>query len=251
MSKTTQAKKLAKVEDQVKLDQKATETPVTTVLPAETQAQEGTTETVTENAKIRTAKVRGKKYRAAKAKIDVTKYYPLAEAVKLAKAASIGKFVGKIEAHVTVFDIGTVGEITFPHLEMATKKIVVTDESVIAAIKDGKIDFDVLIATPATMPKLLPFARLLGPKGLMPNPKNGTLTDDPQAAIKKLSAAKLVVKTETKAPVVHIVVGKVSQPESELAANIQELINVIKPAKIKKLAICATMGPSVKVEIIK
>ena len=101
------------------------------------------------------------------------------------------------------------------------------------------------------MPKLLPFARLLGPKGLMPNPKNGTLTDKPEEAVKKLSIAKLVIKTETKAPVIHLVVGKVSQPEAELAANVAELIKTISPSKIRKLALCATMGPSVKVEIVK
>ena len=101
------------------------------------------------------------------------------------------------------------------------------------------------------MPKLLPFARLLGPKGLMPNPKNGTLTDKPEEAVKKLSVAKTVIKTEKKAPVVHIVVGKVSQSEKELEANIAELIKVIRAPKIKKLALCATMGPSVKILIEK
>ena len=85
----------------------------------------------------------------------------------------------------------------------------------------------------------------------MPNPKTGTLTDNPEAAVKKLSVAKTVIKTEKKAPVVHIVVGKISQKEAELEANVAELIKVIKPVKIRKLALCATMGPSVKVEIIK
>ena len=99
------------------------------------------------------------------------------------------------------------------------------------------------------MPKLLPFARVLGPKGLMPNPKNGTLTDDPEASVKRLSVAKTIIKTEKKAPIVHIVVGKVSQPVEELVANIEELIKVVKTNKIKKLALCATMGPCVKVEV--
>jgi large subunit ribosomal protein L1 len=142
-----------------------------------------------------------------------------------------------------------VGEITFPHLETASKKIVVLNDTILAEIKNGQVNFDILIATPATMPKLLPFARILGPKGLMPNPKNGTLTDDPEAAVKRLSVAKTMIKTEKKAPVVHIVVGKVSQPIDELAENISELIKVVKPNKIKKLALCATMGPCVKVEV--
>ena len=194
-------------------------------------------------------KIRGKKYQAAKKKIDVTKYYALKEAIKLVKETSFSKFDGKVEAHVTVLDIGNVGEITFPHLESVGKKVVILNDTILAEIKDGKVNFDILIATPSTMPKLLPFAKTLGPKGLMPNPKNGTLTDDAESAVKKLSVAKTVVKTEKKSPVVHIIVGKVSQPVEELTANIDELIKVIKSNKIKKLALCATMGPCVKVEV--
>jgi len=85
----------------------------------------------------------------------------------------------------------------------------------------------------------------------MPNPKNGTLTDKPEEAIKKLAVAKSIIKTESKAPVVHIVVGKISQPEKEIEENITELIKVIKAPKIKKMTLCATMGPSVKVLIEK
>lgn len=199
----------------------------------------------------RKAKVRGKKYQKAKALIDINKYYPLKDAVKLVKETSLSKFVGKIEAHINTFDIGNIGDIVFPHLETASKKIVILNDTILAEIKDGKINFDIIIATPSTMPKLLPFAKLLGPKGLMPNPKNGTLTDKPEDAVKKLSVAKTQIKTEKKAPVIHTIVGLTSQPVEEIAANITELITIVKPNKIKKLAICATMGPSVKVEVIK
>jgi len=211
---------------------------------ADTQTSVETTPT-----KLKVAKIRGKKYQAAKKKIDVTKYYPLKEAVKLVKETSFSKFDGKVEAHVTVIDVGNVGEITFPHLETVGKTVVVLNDTILAEIKDGKVNFDILIATPSTMPKLLPFAKTLGPKGLMPNPKNGTLTDDTEAAVKKLSVAKTTVKTEKKSPVIHIIVGKVSQPTEELVANIDELIKVVKSNKIKKLALCATMGPCVKVEV--
>jgi len=247
MSKTSQelkakkAKKLA-VEDQV-IDQKAPETETVTV---EKTPVEETTEKV-----IKAVRVRGKKYLAAKKKVDVLKFYPLKDAVKLVKETSISKFDGKIEAHITVIDIGNLGEIVFPHLEVGTKKIVVLNDTILAEIKEGKINFDILIATPTTMPKLLPFARVLGPKGLMPNPKSGTLTDKPEEAVKKLSVAKTMIKTEKKAPIVHIIVGKVSQPEKELEANLAELIKIIKVPKIKKLAICATMGPCVKVLVEK
>ena len=218
--------------------------------PAETSAV-AETPVETTPTKLKVAKIRGKKYQAAKKKIDVTKYYPLKEAVKLVKETSFSKFDGKVEAHVTVIDIGNVGEITFPHLESVGKKVVILNDTILAEIKDGKVNFDILIATPSTMPKLLPFAKTLGPKGLMPNPKNGTLTDDTESAVKKLSVAKTIIKTEKKSPVIHIIVGKVSQPIEELTANIDELIKVVKSNKIKKLALCATMGPCVKVEIGK
>ncbi len=250
MSKTSQENKAKKAKESVEvqsqeLEQKAVteevKTEETVIETPETPAEE--------THKVKTAKVRGKKYQASKKMVDVNKYYPLKEAIDLVKKTSFSKFDGKIEAHVTIFDIGNVGEITFPHLEIASKKIVVLNDTILAEIKDGKVNFDILIATPATMPKLLPFARVLGPKGLMPNPKNGTLTDKPEEAVKKLSVAKTVVKTESKAPVVHIIVGKVSQDQKELEANIDELIKVIKTNKIKKLALCATMGPCVKVEV--
>jgi len=197
----------------------------------------------------RKAKVRGKKYQNAKKLIDINKYYPLKDAVKLVKETSISKFVGKIEAHINTFDIGNIGDIVFPHLEATSKKIVILNDTILAEIKEGKINFDIIIATPSTMPKLLPFAKILGPKGLMPNPKNGTLTDKPEDAVKKLSVAKTQIKTEKKAPVIHVIVGLTSQSVEEISANIAELIQVVKPNKIKKLAICATMGPSVKVEV--
>ncbi len=249
MSKTSQENKAKKAkQESVEVQDKELEQKAVT----EENSTEETVETVdTANHKVRTAKVRGKKYQKAKKLIDVTKYYPISEAVKLVKQTSFSKFEGKVEAHITVADIGNIGEINFPHLESTSKKVVILNDTILEEIKAGQINFDILIATPATMPKLLPLARVLGPKGLMPNPKNGTLTDKPEESVKKLSAAKTVVKTEKKAPIVHILVGKVSQPEAELEANVAELIKVIKANKIKKLALCATMGPCVKVEVLK
>jgi len=253
MSKTSQENKVKKtkklaVEDQV-IDQKAQETPAEETV---TEATETTDLSAVAESKVtRTARVRGKRYQKVRKLVDANKLYSLKEAVKLVKETSLSKFEAKVEAHVTILDIGNAGEIVFPHLEASSKKIVILNEAILAEIKDGKVNFDILIATPVTMPKLLPFAKLLGPKGLMPNPKSGTLTDKPEEALKKLSVAKNVIKTEKKAPVVHIVVGKVSQPEAELEANVAELIKVLKAVKIKKLALCATMGPSVKIEIQK
>lgn len=251
MSKTSQelkakkAKKELVVEDQV-IDQKAPDVSAETEVKVETEGTE-----TTESSVKKAIRVRGKKYKAVKKKIDVQKLYSLKDAVKLVKETSISKFDGKVEAHLTVVDMGNIGEISFPHLETSTKRILVLNDAILAELKEGKVNFDVLVATTTTMPKLLPFARLLGPRGLMPNPKSGTLTDKPEEAVKKLSVAKTMIKTEKKAPVIHIVVGKVSQPAEELEANITELIKVVKFPKIKKLALCATMGPCVKVLVEK
>lgn len=245
MSKTSQELKKKKLAVEVQApvaEQKAPDVSAEAEAKVETEGTETT-------STVRTAKVRGKRYQAAKKLIDVDKLYTLSDAIELVKKTSLSKFEGKVEAHVTVTEIGNVGEITFPHLETASKKVVILNDTILAEIKEGKVNFDILIATPVTMPKLLPFARVLGPKGLMPNPKNGTLTDKPEDAVKKLGSAKTMVKTEKKAPVVHIIVGKVSQGEKELAANVEELIKVVKAPKIKKLALCATMGPSVKVKV--
>lgn len=248
MSKTTQEKKAKKALEKNKVEE--------TIQATEPQkAQE--VEAVTTDLSIeqeapsikKVAKKRSKKYLAAKAKIDVNKYYSLTKAIELVKETSLSKFEGKIEAHVTVTEIASLGEINFPHLQSASKKVVILNDAILAEIKEGNLNFDILIATPVTMPKLLPLARVLGPKGLMPNPKNGTLTDKPEDSLKKLSVSKTVIKTEKKAPVVHIIVGKTSQKNEEIVANIEELIKTIKTNRIKKLAICATMGPSVKIEI--
>jgi len=248
MSKTTQENKAKKAKEQTKVEEivKNDDTQKADVVEETTETTESTSV-----GKIKAAKKRSKKYSTAKAKIDVNKFYSLAEAVKLVKDTSLSKFEGKVEAHVTIFDIGNIGEINFPHLETASKKVVILNDSILAEIQDGKVNFDILIATPATMPKLLPLARVLGPKGLMPNPKNGTLTDKPEESLKKLSAAKTNLKTEKKAPVLHTIVGKISQKDEEIIDNIKELIKVVKANKIKKLVLCATIGPSVKVLIEK
>ncbi len=247
MSKTTQENKAKKAKKELVVEvpaenaeQKAVDTEVTTSV-------EETTESVTKKA----SRVRGKRYVAARKKYDINKLYSLSEAVELVKSTSLSKFDGKIEAHILGLDTGNIGEIIFPHLELATKKIVILNDAILAEIKDGKVNFDILIATTVTMTKLLPFAKLLGPRGLMPNPKNGTLTDKPEEALKKLSVAKTMIKTEKKAPVIHQVVGKVSQSTKEIVANVNELIKVVKFVKIKKLVLCATMGPGIKCVVEK
>jgi len=222
-------------------------------LDAEQKAPETTTEetVVVEETVKKTTRVRGKKYLTARKQYDINKLYSLTEAIELTKKTTLSKFDGKIEAHILGVDMGNIGEISFPYLELGSKKIVILDDLILAEIKDGKVNFDILVATSVTMPKLLPFAKLLGPRGLMPNPKNGTLTDKPEEAVKRLSVAKTMIKSEKKAPAIHQVVGIVSQKTEEIIANINELIKVVKPIKIKKLVLCATMGPGIKCVVEK
>lgn len=243
MSKTTLANKAkkAKVEVEVLSETEGQKAPETTTEES----------AVVEETVKKPTRVRGKKYVAARKKYDINKLYSLTEAIELVKSTSLSKFDGKIEAHILGMDMGNIGEISFPHLELGSKKIVILNDEILAEIKDGKVNFDILIATPVTMPKLLPFAKLLGPKGLMPNPKNGTLTDKPEESQKRLSVAKTMIKSEKKAPVIHQVVGKVSQKTEEIIANINELIKVVKFVKIKKFVLCATMGPGIKCEVVK
>ena len=193
-------------------------------------------------------KVRGKKYQDARAKIDKTKTYPLADAVKLVKDASFAKFDATVELHATVKKEGLSVNVDLPHATGMKKKIEVADESTLKKLKDGKVDFDVLLATADMMPKLVPFAKILGPKGLMPNPKNGTLIKDAKDA-DKFSASTMTIKTERKAPLVHTVVGKVSQEDKELVENIKTVIAAVGERQIVKAYLTATMSPSVRLSL--
>lgn len=194
-------------------------------------------------------RVRGKRYLNSKKKVDVNIFYSPKEAIKLVKTTSLSKFTGNLEAHLVVKEVHDFGEVKLPHFEAKAKKIVIADDKIIAEIKEGKINFDVLLASPKIMPKLLPFAKLLGPKGLMPNPKNGTLTDNPEKAIAKFSENTIRVKTEKKAPLIHLVLGKLNQKDEELTANLEAFLRIFSPGQLLKAYLKATMGPSVKVKI--
>lgn len=218
-----------------------TETPV-----AET-ASEG--ETNKKGVKKIVEKVRGKKYVEAKKKFDNTKTYPVAEAIKLVKETSYSVFDGTMELHMIIKKVGASATCTLPHSAGKTKKVEVASDETIEKLKSGKIDFDILVATPAMMPKLVPFARILGPKGLMPNPKNGTLVPDAKKA-ESFSAGSVTLKTEKEAPLIHTVIGKVSQEPKELAENLEAIFKSLGAAKqIDKAYLKATMGPSVKVKV--
>ncbi|HUV43163.1 MAG TPA: hypothetical protein VMY36_04680 [Patescibacteria group bacterium] len=193
-------------------------------------------------------KVRGKKYQEARKKVDRKRLYSLPEAIKLAQETSISKFNGSIEVHLVVKETGLKGGIKFPYPTGKQTKIAIANEALLKKIEQGKLDFDLLLATPAMMPKLTKYAKILGPKGLMPNPKAGTITDKPEETAKKM-AGKTQFKTEVKAPLIHLVIGQVNNKPQELEANFKVLIETVGISKINKAIITSTMGPGIKVDL--
>jgi large subunit ribosomal protein L1 len=199
--------------------------------------------------KIKAPRVRGKKYLESKGKVNPTQLYSPEEAIKLVKETSLTKFDGTSEVHLVVKKAGITANVTLPYAAGREKKVEIASDATIEKLKAGKIDFDVLLATPDLMPKLVPFARILGPRGLMPNPKSGTLISDPKKA-KNFSANAITLKTEKEAPLIHTTIGKVSQNEKELADNLEAIVKALGGAKqILKIYIKATMGPSIKVAV--
>lgn len=194
-------------------------------------------------------KVRGKKYLEAKAKFDREKYYGTKEAVKLVKDSSYSKFDGTMELHIVVKKSGISSQVVLPFQAGRTKKVEIADEDTIKKLKEGKIDFDILVATVEVMPKLVPFARLLGPKGLMPNPKNGTLVADIKKA-KSFSTGAITLKTEKEAPLIHTVIGKNSQKDEEIVENAEAVLKALGGSKqIVKAYMKSTMSPSVHLKL--
>jgi large subunit ribosomal protein L1 len=220
---------------------------------------------------------RGKKYRAISEKIDRTKTYPVDEAVKLVKENKVAKFDESVEVH-TKLSIDTKkgeeqvrGTVVLPHGTGKTKKVavitstkakeakdagadLVAGEDLIAKIKSGKIDFDILVATPEMMPKIAPVAKILGPKGLMPSPKTETVTEKIKETVEALKKGKVNFKNDDSGNI-HQVIGKVSFSEENLKENFAAFMEALKKAKpaavkgkfITSVTICSTMGPGIKV----
>lgn len=199
--------------------------------------------------KARPKKLRSRRYRQLRTKIDRQKLYPLAQAVKLLCQISNSKIDETVEIHLITRESKLSGLISLPHGTGKKQTIAIADDKLLMQIEKGKINFDVLIATPQMMAKIAKVAKILGPKGLMPNPKAGTITDKPEEAKKKLEAGQLRYKTETKEPLIHLVIGKVSFGEKKLLENLEAFIKTIKPGQIKKAVLTSTHSPAIKLEI--
>ncbi len=192
-------------------------------------------------------KPKGKKFQEKAKLVDKNKLYSVSASVKLVKQTSYSKFVGSVEAHINVKEKGLRGTVNLPYGSGKQIKVVIADDKIVEQIQTGKIDFDILVADPSMMPRLARVARILGPKGLMPNPKAGTISTEPEKVAKKLSGGELQWKTESEAPIVHFVFGKVDFEDKKLQENLEKLIAAITPEKINSLFIKASMGPSIKV----
>ncbi len=194
-------------------------------------------------------KVRGKKYLESKGKVSRTTLYKLEDAIKAVKESTYSKFDGTMELHMVVKKTGINVQTTLPYSTGKQKKIEIADEKTLAKLKEGKVDFDLLLATADMMPKLAMFARLLGPKGLMPNPKNGTVIKSEKDA-EKFKGNLITLKTEREAALIHTAFGKVSQKTEELVKNAEAILTALGGSKtIIRAFMKSTMSPSVKVQI--
>ena len=206
--------------------------------------------------KEKKARKRSKRYIEAASLVDKTKTYPLADAVSLVKKTSLTKFDGSVELHINL-NPAALGEkkdmrgsVSLPHGTGKQVRVLVADDTIIADVAEGKINFDILVASPAMMPRLAKVARILGPKGLMPNPKTGTVTEDTAKRAKELSTGKVNFKTEPDQPIIHMVVGKVSFRDKQLEENVTAMLDTVGRGKIAKATLSATMGPGVKLAVV-
>ena len=222
---------------------------------------------------------RGKKYLAVKGKVEAGRSYPVSEAVRLAKETAFTKFDGSVEAHINLGLDPSKQEqkiratVALPHGTGKKVRVLVFaegkeakaaadagadavgDEQMLAKIAaEGKVDFDVVVATPSFMPKLAKVARILGPKGLMPSPKAGTINEEPAKLVAEIKKGRVELKTEAQ-PIIHVVLGKVSFPDKDLEENLRAVLDSLNRAKpsgvrgdyIKSVYLKSTMGPSVRV----
>jgi len=178
---------------------------------------------------------------------------PIKEYITKIKEESHANFDESVEVVINLkLDIKKQGgfrtTLSLPHGTGKTLRIeTVGAESVDAFVSKlgsgkGNLDFDVLIAEPLAMPKLSKVAKILGPKGLYPNPKNGTVTEDLEKTKKELSAGKMEIKTEANAPIIKTVIGKVSFDEKALAENYETILKALEGQTIKSIYLKSTMG---------
>ena len=222
---------------------------------------------------------RGKKYQESAKKVEAGKIYSLAEALELATQTSTTKFDSSVELHIRLgvdprqADQNIRQTVSLPNGTGKTVRVavfapegdhkaasaagadVIGDEEFLKQLDKETLNFDTLIATPAFMPRLGKYARLLGPRGLMPNPKSGTVATDVAAAVTAAKAGKVEYRVDKQA-IVHLSIGKVSFGGSKLAENAKVFFDSLNGAKptsikgsyIKSINVSTTQGPGIKVD---
>ncbi len=199
---------------------------------------------------------RSDKYLAVAKEVDRNKKYALSEALTLLEKLKYVKFDETVELHINTTEKGISGNMVLPHGTGKETRVVIANnaadpkhvDDLVKAIEGGQITFDVLVATPDTMPKLARVARVLGPRGLMPNPKNGTVTPKPEEVAKKFAGGQINFKTEAKFPLLHLAVGKLSFGEKKLTDNIKTAVGAIQSKQIKTVTLKSTMSPGIKLD---
>ena len=205
----------------------------------------------TEEVKVKKAATKvavvGKKYQESLGKVDKDKSYSPSEAITLVKKVAFAKFNETVELHLNVREKGVRGNVVLPH---GTGKVVIADDGLVSAIeKGGKIDFDILVASPDMMPKLARIAKILGPRGLMPNPKTNTISPQPEKLVQSLSKGQIQYKTEADFPIIHTIIGKLDFEDKKLLENYETLIKALGKDKIVSGYLKSTMSPSIKLQI--
>jgi len=225
------------------------------------------------------AERRGKNYRKVAVNVEAGKVYSLAEALEIATKTSPVKFDASVEVHVRLgvdprqADQNIRTTVSLPNGTGKTIRVavfapeadhaaatkagadIVGDDEFIKLLEKGEMNFDILIATPQYMPKLGKYARALGPRGLMPNPKSGTVATDVAKAVTEAKAGKVEYRVDKQA-IVHLSIGKVSFGAEKLAGNAKAFFDSLqsqkpsglKGAYVKSTSISTTMGPGIKVE---
>lgn len=242
----TQILGLADIEKKTKEEQKTLKAEEKAEKMVEAKANEAKTAKVNVSKKIR-----GKKYLEAKKKLGNVKKMKLAEAVELLKKVKYAGFDESVDLHMNVEKTGMRGEVELPHSTGKTVRVAIVNDAVLEQLTNGKIEFDVLITHPSFMSKLARFAKVLGPKGLMPNPKAGTVSTTPEEVAKKFMKGTLRWKTEAKFPLIHQLIGKLSYDSKNLVENAQAFINAVGKNQIKSMFIASSMGPSIEIEMEK
>jgi len=220
-----------------------------------------------------------KKMKVAVAKVDSTKQYGLNEAMDLVKEANVARFDASVDIHINLgvdprkADQALRGTVVLPHGTGKTKRVLVfctpdKEQEAIAAgadfagldeyiqkVTEGWLDFDVIVAMPSVMAQIGKLGRVLGPRGLMPNPKSGTVTMDVGQAVTEVKGGKVAFRVD-KYGIVHSPIGRISFEQEKLTQNAKEIVTTLirmKPSTVKgtylrSVSVASTMSPGVKID---